>query len=113
MAASDRTAARLIREIRLECGLTQAELARRAGMSRSVVNAYEQGTRQPGVNALARIAAAGGMRVTLDTRNDPIDVSRAGQLLEQVVDLAEALPYRPRRELSFPSLGKPGRLAAI
>lgn len=75
-------------------------------MSRSVVNAYEHGTRQPGVDALARIAAAGGMRVTLDTRKDPIDTSRAGRLLEQVLDLAEALPFRPRRELGFPSLSR-------
>ena len=32
-------------------GLTQAELARAAGMTRSVVNAYERGRRQPSVEA--------------------------------------------------------------
>lgn len=112
MASTDPTAARLIREIRSTSGLSQAELARRAGMSRSVVNAYEHGARQPGVDALARIAAAGGMQLALGESRDPVDVSRAGRLLEQVVELAEALPYRPRRELGFPGLPRLGGTAA-
>lgn len=95
----------MIRKIRSASGLSQAELARRAGMSRSVVNAYEHGARQPGVDALARIAAAGGMQLALDQRRERVDPGRAGRLLEQVVELAEALPYRPRRELGFPGLG--------
>jgi len=43
--------------------LSQAELARRAQLPRSVVNAYEHGRRQPGVDALARIASAAGMEL--------------------------------------------------
>ncbi|MBI4897467.1 MAG: helix-turn-helix transcriptional regulator [Actinobacteria bacterium] len=105
--ASEREAADLIRGIRTAAGLSQAELARRAGLSRSVVNAYEHGTRQPGVDALARIAAAGGMRLALQPRVETIDPSRAGRLLQQVLDLAEALPYKPRRILGFPGLPTP------
>lgn len=112
MASSDLTAARLIREIRSASGLSQAELARRAGMSRSVVNAYEHGVRQPGVDALARIAAGGGLQLALDPRREQVDPGRAGRLFEQVVELAEALPYRPRRELGFPGLGGLGGQAA-
>lgn len=102
--ASDRAAADLIRRIRSASGMSQAELARRAGMARSVINAYEHGTRQPGVDALARIAAGGGMQLALSPLADRVDPGRAGRLLEQVLDLAEALPYRPRRDLRFPGL---------
>ena len=54
MTAFDGVAPELIGEIRRRSGLTQAELARRAGLPRSVLNAYERGRRQPGVDALAR-----------------------------------------------------------
>lgn len=104
MARGSSTASELIRRLRMSAGLSQAELARRAGMPRSVINAYERGTREPGIEAFARIAAAAGMRIDLRPRVDRIDARRAGRLLEQVLDLAEALPYRPRRENTFPGL---------
>ena len=47
MQVVDRVAGELIREIRRESGLRQAELARRAALPRSVVSAYEHGHRQP------------------------------------------------------------------
>ena len=90
-------------------GLSQAELARRAGMPRSVVNAYVRGKREPGADALARLAAAGGLELTLVPRKPPVDVDRASKILVQVLELAEALPFRPRPELGYPRL--PDRLA--
>lgn len=98
-----------IGEILDRSGLSQAELARRAGMPRSVVNAYLRGKREPGAEALARLAAAGGLELKLSTRKPPVDVERASKILVQVLELAEALPFRPRPELSYPSL--PGRIA--
>lgn len=97
------TAGALIGEIRERSGLSQAELARRAGMTRSVVNAYERGQRQPGVDALTRLASAAGLRVELGTPSPPDD-QRAGRLLAQVLDLAEALPSRPHGALAYPPL---------
>lgn len=91
-------------EILRRSGLTQAELARRAGMPRSVVNAYMRGKREPGVDALARLAAAGGLEVQLAPRKPPVDVDRASRILVQVLELAEALPFRPRPELAYPRL---------
>src|SRR5215217_4960601 len=85
-------------------GLTQAELARRAGMPRSVVNVYAKGRREPGSNALARLAAAGGLRLELGERRPPVDPDRAGRILVEVLELAEALPYSPKPELRFPPL---------
>jgi transcriptional regulator with XRE-family HTH domain len=91
-------------EILSRSGLTQAELARRAGMPRSVVNAYVRGKREPGADALARLAAAGGLKLQLAPRRPPVDVDRASRILVQVLELAEALPFRPRPELGYPRL---------
>jgi transcriptional regulator with XRE-family HTH domain len=49
------TAAALLRDARLRAGLSQAELGRRAGVTQSVVSAYESGARQPSVPTLARL----------------------------------------------------------
>jgi uncharacterized protein len=103
MGAIKGVAGELIGEIRRRSGLRQAELARRAGMPRSVVSAYEHGRREPGVAALARLAAAGGLRIELG-RVDPVDPVRAGHILSQVLDLAESLPSRRRGPLEYPSL---------
>jgi transcriptional regulator with XRE-family HTH domain len=102
---SERAAGRLIAEIRRRRHLSQAELARAAGMTRSVVNAYEHARRQPSVEALARLAGAAGMRLRLGPQEPPrIDPDRAGRILEQVLNLAEALPHRRPGRLAYPLL---------
>jgi len=103
---SERVAGELIREIRRESGFSQAELARRAGLPRSVLSAYEHGHRQPAVAALARIAAAAGLEVQVAPSTDRAELERAGSILAQVLDLAEMLPGRRRGELSYPPLGR-------
>jgi transcriptional regulator with XRE-family HTH domain len=94
----------LIAEVIAKSGLKQAELARRAGLPRSVLNAYLKGHREPGADALLRIAAAGGVKLRIDQRRPPVDPKRAGRILNQVLGLAEALPYRPRAEMAYPPL---------
>ncbi len=94
MGSSQGAGGELIEKIRRESGLSQAELARRAGLPRSVVNAYERGTRQPGVDSLARIAAVAGMELQVQRPADWDEQVRTGRILEQVLDLAEALPSR-------------------
>jgi transcriptional regulator with XRE-family HTH domain len=101
---SSRAAASIVEEIRDRSGLSQAELARRSGLPRSVVNAYLKGKREPGADALARLAAAGGLELQLGRRRPPVDAERAGKILVQVLELAEALPYRPRHEMTYPRL---------
>lgn len=96
--------ATLVEEIRARSGLSQAELARRAGLPRSVVNAYLRGNREPGADTLARLAAAGGFELGLLSRAPGVDNERAGRILVQVLELAEALPFRPRPELDYPRL---------
>jgi transcriptional regulator with XRE-family HTH domain len=98
------SAAALVAGILHKSGLTQAELARRAGLPRSVLNAYLRGNREPGVDALLRIAGAAGVKLELEERKPPVDPHRASFILNQVLGLAEALPYRPRAELAYPPL---------
>jgi transcriptional regulator with XRE-family HTH domain len=96
----------LIGEIQRRSGLSQAELARRAGIPRSVLNAYIRGGREPGADALLRIATAGGLSLSVDQRRPPVDPDRASRILVQVLELAEALPFRPRAEMQFPPLAQ-------
>lgn len=103
--ANTEVAGGLIAQIRRSSGLSQAELSRRSGLQSSVLSAYEHGHRQPSVAALARIAAAAGMELQLGVAHDGIAAQEhAGRVLAQVLDLAEALPYRPRDELAYPPL---------
>jgi transcriptional regulator with XRE-family HTH domain len=103
-AYADDVAAELVTRIRKASGLSQTELARRSGLDRSALSAYEHGRRQPSVAALARIAAATGMELDLVTSSTAAADEHAGRVLAQVLELAEALPYRPRDELAYPPL---------
>jgi transcriptional regulator with XRE-family HTH domain len=80
--------AKFVEEVLVRSGLSQAELARRAGIPRSVLNVYVHGHREPGADALMRIAAAGGYELTLSERRAPVDAERAGKILVQVLELA-------------------------
>jgi len=50
--------ARLVRDARRDAGITQAELARRAGTAQPAVAAYERGVRTPSVATLQRLLGA-------------------------------------------------------
>ena len=63
---TDVVAGSLLREARRRAHLSQVELARRAGVTQSVVSAYESGTRQPSLPTLARLVSATGL--DLDVR---------------------------------------------
>jgi transcriptional regulator with XRE-family HTH domain len=92
----------LIRAMRRRRGLTQAELARRAGTSQPVVSAYEHHRRDPTFGTLQRLVAAGGERLVVDAvvpADGPPpaadDHERARRLVD-VLLLADAVPARPR-----------------
>lgn len=62
----------LLREARSRAGLSQSDLAVRAGVTQSVISEYEAGKRQPAVPTLARLVAATGHELTLGLeRSDP------------------------------------------
>lgn len=59
------TAASLLRQARTASGLSQSELARKAGVTQSVISVYEAGRRQPSVPTLAALIAATGYELDL------------------------------------------------
>lgn len=105
------TTAELLVRIRRHGGLTQAELARRAGLPRSVMNVYERGGREPGAETLLRLLEAAGVEVVVRDRTPRPDPVRAARILEQVLDLAEVLPTRrrPKRIARQPFPREPAR----
>lgn len=103
--------AELIRVVRRRSGLTQADLARRAGTSQPVVSAYERGHRDPTYSTLRRLVEASGERLFLDavsTRAElppPSDLQDHARRLLDVLSLADAIPHRRRSaHLSAPRL---------
>jgi uncharacterized protein len=71
------TAGALLRQARSRAGLSQVELAAAAGVTQSVISAYESGQRQPSVPALTRLIEAAGFELTLGLRRPP---GRLGRL---------------------------------
>lgn len=65
-------AAGLVRLARSKSGLTQAELAERAGISQQTVSAYETGRMDPTVSTILKIVEAAGLelRFQLHPAND-------------------------------------------
>src|SRR6266567_4473403 len=92
----------LLRTVRRRRGLTQAELARRAGTSQPVVSAYEHGRRDPTFGTLRRLVAAGGERLVVDSSmpsDGPPPAADDDERARRLVDvllLADAIPARHR-----------------
>jgi transcriptional regulator with XRE-family HTH domain len=97
--------AALIKSVRRRQGLTQGELAARAGTSQPVVSAYEHGRRDPTYATLRKLVEAGGERLELTTRSSHPDLSPAadaaehGSRLVDVLSLVDAIPARRRSPL--------------
>jgi predicted nucleotidyltransferase/DNA-binding XRE family transcriptional regulator len=65
------TAAALLRRARIRAGLSQVELATRAGVTQSVISAYEAGRREPALATLATLVDATGYELTVGLRRQP------------------------------------------
>jgi transcriptional regulator with XRE-family HTH domain len=89
--SNDRVARDLMAQVRRTSGLSQAELARRSGL-------------QPSVSALARIARAAGLELAISPLSDADALERSGKILPDVLELADRMPSKPRRELAYPPL---------
>lgn len=63
------TARQILRRARRQLGLTQAELAERAGVSRTVVARYEAGKQQPSIAAVERLLGACGYELEWTVRH--------------------------------------------
>lgn len=81
-------AGRLLREARHAAGLTQAELARRAGVTQSVISAYESGRREPALSTLTRLVEATGAGLQLqvlhqDRETRQLPLTSRGQAIQR------------------------------
>jgi uncharacterized protein len=65
------SAGELLRDARQRAGLSQVQVARRAGVTQSVVSAYESGAREPSLATLRRLVAATGMELAVGIRDEP------------------------------------------
>jgi uncharacterized protein len=72
---ADERAGGLLRRARVGAGLSQAELAFRAGIAQSVISAYEAGRRQPSLPTLARLIDAAGCDLVVDIQRQPPQLS--------------------------------------
>ena len=66
----------LLREARRRAHLSQVELAHRAGVTQSVVSAYESGARQPSLPTLTRLVAATGLDLDVRVRRSRSPLTR-------------------------------------
>ena len=107
-----------INAARRRAGLTQVELAARAGTSQATLSDYETGRRAPSVGTLVRLLGAAGARLAVEPAERPVvharpdRLARSGRHLAQVLELAEALPTRHEPDLRFPRLEVRHRRAA-
>jgi transcriptional regulator with XRE-family HTH domain len=87
---------------RRRAGLSQRELATRAGTSAAAVCLYERGERVPGTTTLARLIAATGATLALDAVAPRVDVDANGRTLVDLLDLVDRLPRRHAPHLTAP-----------
>ncbi|WP_161972632.1 XRE family transcriptional regulator [Curtobacterium sp. HSID17257] len=80
-------ASEIIRDARLRAGLTQVQLAARAGVTQSVISTYENGRREPSLAALQRLVRAAGFEASVDLL--PVDAPLS--LLDRVTAVRQAL----------------------
>lgn len=67
------TAAEILIQARKASGLTQGQLAERAGVPQPAISTYERGRRIPGADLFLRLLAASGATVRLEYRVNDLD----------------------------------------
>jgi transcriptional regulator with XRE-family HTH domain len=93
-------AGRLLREARLERGLDQADLARRAGTTQAYVSRIERGVVSPSLETLGRLLHAMGLRLRLGTEPLPHGNVRISDLRADLRELTAAERLEQAIELS-------------
>lgn len=114
------TVAEAISDLMTRSGLSKSELCARSGVSRSLLDDYLKGRRQPAVAQLERLGEAAGLRLDVVWRELdikaapawarphpsmnalPLTVAERSKVLELVVPVAMEMRRRPRGELAFP-----------
>jgi transcriptional regulator with XRE-family HTH domain len=84
--------AELLARVRRAAGLSQDELARRAGTSRTAVSAYEHGRKSPALDTADRLVSAAGYELDAQARLEFVGVAAARG---RVVFVPTRLPRLP------------------
>jgi transcriptional regulator with XRE-family HTH domain len=93
-------AAGLVRLARSKSGLTQAELAERAGVSQQTVSAYETGRMDPTVTTLLKLVEAAGLELRFQLESaDNHDASLERYLDSLDPETRELLERRQRERV--------------
>jgi transcriptional regulator with XRE-family HTH domain len=107
----------LLRDARQRAGLTQEEVATKAGVARPLISQYETGRKDPSLTTLARLIEACGME--LRVRADMLSLADLAQYAQDArVGSEEALrnAERARRQIlgvRRPSAGELARLRGV
>ena len=86
--------AQLLERVRHEAGLSQEELAARAGTSRTTISAYEHGRKSPTLATASRLLATAGFELTAEPRVTFTEVSVRHGRPAFVADRLWRLPLR-------------------
>jgi transcriptional regulator with XRE-family HTH domain len=79
-----------LKQLRLEHGITQAQLAEKIGASTSAVGMYEQGRRQPDGRTIAKIAAVLGC-----STDELLEVEHPSDVNDAIDGFARTLERQP------------------
>jgi len=106
--------AKVLVAARARSGLTQVEVARRAGTSQATLSAYENGAKTPSIGVLQRLLGATGQVLKVADMPGEIAITRKRQAvtarrLADVIALAEVLPISHEPELRYPRLPVTGK----
>jgi transcriptional regulator with XRE-family HTH domain len=85
------SAADLIRDARIRAALTQVQLARRAGVTQSVISTYENGRREPSLAALQRLLFAAGFLTVIDLEPLAPETSLRERVAAHRIELCDAI----------------------
>jgi transcriptional regulator with XRE-family HTH domain len=94
LMSAERFSARL-RELRVAAGLTQEQLAEKAGVKRDAVARWEQGTREPGWSSVCGLADALGV-ATDAFRQEPGSATKPHRGRPRKEPAAAPVSKRPR-----------------
>lgn len=94
-------AATVLQTARQRAGMSQRQLALAAGTSQPAVAAIESGAKQPTVATLDRLLRAVGTELVA-AEPEQAALLRRARRLEDVLHLAQALPFRRTAHLRYP-----------
>lgn len=81
-----------IRSLRLRLGISQSELARRAGYSHEFISQVERGVKSPSIKALQKIAVGLGVSPSLLMEPKHLPAESEEKLKHEVIKLVNNLP---------------------